>query len=139
MYDCKSIKVLGLKGIHLQRESLPFLESLAVYNENLEQLDVSNNKLYSLGNFFKSLSRNWLSKLSTLNLANNQLTHADLKDFLDIFEMGTRAFERLLMVLRVLNVEGNPFTKLNPKLQLETVEELLEKFYSVPRKTLILI
>ena len=118
---------------------MPFLESLAVYNENLEQLDVSNNKLYSLGNFFKSLSRNWLSKLSTLNLANNQLTHADLKDFLDIFEMGTRAFERLLMVLRVLNVEGNPFTKLNPKLQLETVEELLEKFYSVPRKTLILI
>ena len=57
--------------MNLDRESLQYLESLVVYNEALENLDLSNNKLYSLGGFFKSLSRNWLSQLSILNLAGN--------------------------------------------------------------------
>jgi len=43
------------------------------------------------------------------------------------------------MVLRVLNLENNPFNKLNPAVQKETVEEMLNNFYKVPRKTLILI
>lgn len=115
------------------------LESLVVYNEVIEELDLSNNQLSSLSGFYRSLSRNWLSQLSILNLSGNQLTHADLKDFLDIFEQGTRAFDRLLMVLRVLNIEKNPLNKLNPAVQKESVQELLENFYKKYRKTLILI
>ena len=71
LYNCKSIRVLGLKNIDLARESLPLLESLVVYNEAVEHLDLSNNKLYGMSGFFKSLSRNWLSQLSILSLAGN--------------------------------------------------------------------
>ena len=106
-----------MKGLQLTTETVPLLERMIIYNEKLEEIDFSNNKLSNLSEFFKNLNRNWLSQLSKLNFSNNQITFADLKAFLDIFDRDSRAFDRLLLVLRVLNFEGNPFTKTNPYIQ----------------------
>lgn len=43
---------------------MPLLDEVIIYNEKLEVLDLSYNKLEGLTNFFRNLNRNWLSKLS---------------------------------------------------------------------------
>lgn len=118
---------------------MPLLDEVIIYNEKLEVLDLSYNKLEGFTNFFRNLNRNWLSKLSQLNLKSNQLKYQDLKDFCDIFERESRPFDRLLFVLRLLNMLDNPFTKTNPFVQKGNPEDILREFYMRERKTMILI
>ena len=81
-----------------------FLETLIIYNEKVEVIDLSSNKLSGFNLFFTNLKRNMLSKLSQLNLSKNEFLFSDLKDFIDIFEKESRPFDRLLFVLRLLNI-----------------------------------
>ena len=86
---------------------MDLLSSLALYNEALEDVDFSNNALQSVKPYWASLSRNWFSKLTRLNLSSNELHLRDLADYLEINERGSRAFDRLLFTLRVLNLSDN--------------------------------
>jgi hypothetical protein len=93
---------------------MELLETFALYNEKLEDIDFSDNQLSRLKGFFRNLNRNWFSKLTRLSLARNQLIMRDLTDFIEIFERDSRVFDRLLFVLRFLHLEGNPLTIHNP-------------------------
>ena len=68
---CRSLRFLTLKNCRLDTKALPLLETFIIYNERVEVLDLSNNKLCGMQTFFKNLNRNWLTKLSQLNLSGN--------------------------------------------------------------------
>jgi len=63
----------------------------------------------------------------------------DLKDFCDIFDRESRPFDRLLFVLRLLNLQNNPLASHSGQEQAESGRDVLEKFYQRERKTIILI
>ena len=121
-----------LKLVNCNLSSLTLLEDLAIYNERIEVLDLSQNQLSRFKGFFKNLQRNWFSKLTKLVLAFNHVSLRDLEDFCEIFEVESRAFERLLFVLRVVDLRGNPLVKTTE------AEAVLSVFYLKLRKTLIL-
>jgi hypothetical protein len=102
--SCTSLRFLSLNNCNLDTSSMPMLNSLIIYNEKIEVLDLSHNRLSGFNAFFKNLNRNWLSKLSQLILKDNLVSYQDLKDFCDIFERESRPFDRLLFVLRFLNL-----------------------------------
>jgi hypothetical protein len=103
----KTLIHIALTNCSLTPRSLALLENIVVYNECTERLDLSHNQLTGMGGFWRNLNRNWLSKLTELHLESNNLTLKDLKDFTEVFEIESRPFDRLLFVLRVLNVQHN--------------------------------
>ena len=54
----------------------------------------------------------------------------DLVSFCEKFDRDSKAFDRLLFVMRLLDLRQNP---------IEGAGSILDKFYSVKRKTLILV
>ena len=70
----KNTSIRVFKLVNCRLEAGAGLDELAIYNEGIEELSLRGNLLKNMGRFFKNLNANWLSKMSQLDLSDNQLS-----------------------------------------------------------------
>ena len=92
------------------------VSTLLLYNECLESLDLSFNKLSKLGRVMPSLVRNRCSNLMRLDLSQNE---AEIEDFVAMMKslQPESAFGSLHFKLRLLLLNSNPMMAFDFKIR----------------------
>lgn len=123
----RSLKSVALRhlGIGEDRYDTELLSAILLYNETLQSLDLSSNRISKLTPLMQQLIRNRCSNLLELNLARNEIEAEEMASMLKKLSLEREsAFGNLHFKLRLLNLAHNPATQMEAK-----VARLLEAFY----------
>ena len=109
------------------------ISELVLYNETLENFDLSMNELSKVRKIFMELVRNRLSNLMELDLSSNQIDIDEFIALLKIIEVES-SFGHLHFKLRFLNLVNNPMKDFDFK-----VQRKLKEYYERSQQKLFII
>eukprot|EP01080_Neovahlkampfia_damariscottae_P008748 gene8748-696_t len=115
----KSIKILDLSNIHLEKDECYPIAEIIEYNKKITELDLSQNRIADGASIIaSSLKKNW--RLKKLNVANNLLSKKELSDlFMALLEFDSVTY---LDISNVTNHSSIP--SLESKLYLKETKNL---------------
>ncbi|CDW87576.1 UNKNOWN [Stylonychia lemnae] len=131
----KQVQKLSIQSMNLGEQVYDYenLSTLLLYNEYLEVLDLSKNKLSNVFKMFTNLVRNRCSNILSINLSDNLIEIEDFTRLMGVLDKES-SFGHLHFKLRLLNLHQNPMKDFDFK-----VQKLLSSYYQSKHQKLMIL